>query len=113
MLDAAAREAAFRFQSGLLGSAEAARLFEQLRILGWDGELGELTQAEVRRYRLIASCRLCGERFGVDPPLSEAQTRRRARDLSPPKITLHQDLFLPGECACLGLVIVQGLVIHE
>lgn len=114
VLDTAAKEAAFRFQSGLLGAGDAARLFEQLQILGWDGTLeAKLEPAVMKRFRLIASCRLCGVTFTVDPPLGEAQIRVKARDLSPPKITLHQDLFLPGECECLGVAIVQGLVIHE
>lgn len=114
VLDAAAKEAAFRFQSGLLGSGEAAKIFEQLRILGWDGELGVIERAPKVRYRIIAACRLCKETFRADPLLDEDQVRRRARDLSPPKVTLHQDLFLPGESACLGIVTVQGLAeVHE
>lgn len=116
VIAAAAAEVAFRFQSGMLGVEAAQGLFEQLRVLGWPGELSpaeieRVGAKAVRRFRIVMQCRMCGETFRVEPALHDDQIRKKARDLSPPKVTLHQDLLLPGDTTCLGLVTVLGL--HE
>lgn len=113
VIDAAAKETAFRFQSGMLGAGDAQAVFEQLRLLGWAGALPDLSTAPPpeTRYLVVLACRLCGCRLTTDHALNEERVRKRLRDLSPPQVTLHQDLTLPGDSECLGVLIAQGLVI--
>jgi hypothetical protein len=104
LLMEAARLVELRAEDQSIAPTHIAGLFEQLRLLGWDGVPREREEPE-RPWHVIFGCKKCGDVVCSD----SFPTERIARTLAARPFTFHSDYLLEDEPHCRGLLEVLSL----
>lgn len=105
LLMEAARLVELRAEDQSIAPSHVQGLFEQLRVLGWDGAPQERT-CEMTSWDVILRCKNCGQLVHSDPVPTELRAKNLALRLhSSP--AFHSAYF--HDSGCLGLLEVLAL----
>ena len=104
LLMEAARLVELRAEDQSIAPTHVVGLFEQLRLLGWDGVPAERAETQ-RLWHVIFGCKNCGKTVCSD----SVTTEQRARAIANRPFVFHSDYLLEEEPHCRGLLEVLSL----
>lgn len=107
LLMEAARLVELRAEDQSIAPSHVQGLFEQLRVLGWDGVPREHQESDSWDWVVVLRCKLCGETVRSQAAHEALAPRRLASHISSPR--LHSDYPREAEPHCRGLLEVLGL----